>query len=131
MSRQSAAVAEDPPLVVWLTWAVAAQIGTWCEVPSGKNDQRWRWLANRLDPAAAAMVDALYAGGEDGLETCLHAVRELPIGQRQQAVNILLELIFNSLNMLNMDVDSGVIDLLNSGAKSDWLGESGMFPWSI
>lgn len=111
MSLHSTTVAEDPPLVVWLAWSVAAQIGTWRNVPAGRNDQWWRWLANRMDPAAAGLIDALYAGGEDGLAACLQAVKELPRPQRQRAVSILLELVFCSLSMLNMDVDLAIMSM--------------------
>jgi hypothetical protein len=115
--------------VVWLAWSVAAQVGTWRDVSSGRDDERWRLLANRMDPAAAGLVDALYAGEEDGLAACLRAVKELPMEQRERAVNILLQLVFCSLSMLNMDVDFAIMQALNSGARSDQLREMGLFPW--
>jgi hypothetical protein len=113
--RHAADIARDPLLLVWLAFGVGVQVGRWRELPTGKDPARRRYLTSRLDPDAADVVDALYAGGEDGLGTALAAATALPEPRRAVAAKIMVDVLFVPLDTMNMPVGWGELGLLNTG----------------
>jgi hypothetical protein len=114
--RHTTAIARDPLLLVWLAFGVGVQAGRWMTLPQGKDLERWRYLEARLDPDAATVVDALYAGGDDGLGAALAAATALPEQRRAVAAKVMVDLLFVALDTMNMPVGWGEIGLLNTGA---------------
>jgi hypothetical protein len=117
--RHAADIAKDPLLLVWLAFGVGVQAGRWQRLPTGADANRRRYFADRLDPDAATIVDALYAGAEDGLGAALAAATALPEQRRAAAAKIMVDLLFVPLDTMNMPVGWGELGLLNTGAAPD------------
>jgi hypothetical protein len=129
-SRHAVEVAKDPLLLVWLAYAIGLQVGKWQSLSKGRDPQRWRYFAARLDADAANVVDALYSGGDDGLNESLKAARALSEDRRAIAVKIMIDMIFLHINMMDIAVGFGELRMLDSGAKLDWLDQAGAFGWT-
>jgi hypothetical protein len=115
--RHAADIAKDPLLLVWLAWGVGVQAGRWREVPTGEDPDRRRYFTARIDADAAAVVDALYAGGDDGLGAALAAAQALPEQRRAVAAKIMVDVLFVHVDSMNMPIGWGELGLLNTGSR--------------
>ena len=115
VTRHAAAIAKDPLLLVWLAWGVGGQAGRWRTLPAGEDPERQRYFAARVDPDAATVVDALYAGGDDGLGAALAAAQALPENRRAAAAKIMVDLLFVHVDSMNLPIGWGELGLLNTG----------------
>ena len=96
-------------------WAVGVQAGRWRTLPAGEDPERQRYFAARVDPDAATVVDALYAGGDDGLGAALAAAQALPENRRAAAAKIMVDLLFVHVDSMNLPIGWGELGLLNTG----------------
>ncbi len=129
VARHAEALADDPLLIVWLAWGVGVMVGQWVKIPTGDNPQRLRFFASRVDPAAAKILDALYADPIDGVAAALAAAEVLPRDARIFAVGVLVQALFHGMRTMDGPVEQGEAQLLNTGSRLDWMDQHGAFGW--
>lgn len=126
VDRHAQRIADDPLLVVWLAWALACQVGSWVQVPTGPDPdgRRLRMFTHRIDPGPAAVVSALYEDG-DGIGAAAKMVDAMTPDQRMFTVDVLVQALFHGLRMMNGPIDAGDRGLLNTGARTKRLDGGG------